>query len=374
MKYKFFKCFLLSIIISCPQYIIAQEALEQAAVANSLIIYAKGDTLKSKVIISSNKKTNEDQLTYILNDKEIVVTSAELVSFFNGTSTFYSKNIVDQTEKKLIKNVVSGPLYLGQSFKKNGTSVYYIKKENDDKYISLDKYEFNVESFLQNYLSDFADFKSNYRKKIYYDYKSLGEFASAYNAFKIPETYVPQKFENTEKIKFGVFGSVNLSGISFKDNSIKFDYALSYSFGLSVVNQYSRMFSLDVLASYNYSKNKAKDQNIDAIIKTVGIEPSLGTSFFIKDYLCLKVDLGLVIYYNMNSGIDLYDNGSSVLVKGFNFGYSGGLEANYKSKYYTFIKYINYNVKTNNFDPGGIESSSKKGKYSNFRFGIGYNF
>jgi len=339
-----------------------------------MIISANGDTLNSKVIISSNIKTNEDQLTYILNDKEIVVTSVELVSFFDGTSTFFSRNIVDRTEKKLIKNVVTGPIYIGQSFKKNGTSVYYIKKENDDKYISLEKYEFNVEPFLQSYLSDFGDFKYKYRKKVYYDYKSLGEFASAYNAFKVPETYVPQKFDNSEKIKLGVFGSVNLSGISFNDNSIKFDNALSYSFGVSVVNQYSRMFSLDVLASYNYSKNKAKNQNIDAIIKTIGVEPSLGTSFFLKDYLCLKVDLGLVIYYNMNSGINLYDYGSSVLVKGFNFGYSGGVETIYKYKYFAFLKYINYNIKTSNFDPGAIESSSKKGNYSNFRIGIGYNF
>jgi len=374
MKRKFFNCFLLSIILTYPKYIVAQENLGQTPVVHSMIISAKGDTLRSKVIISSNKKTNEDQLTYLLNDKEIVVTSAELVSFFDGTTTFYSRSIVDQAEKKLIKNVVSGPIYIGQSFKKNGTSAYYIKKENDDKFISLEKYEFNDESFLQSYLNDFADFKSKYHKKIYYDYKSLGEFASAYNAFKAPETYVPQKFDNTEKVKLGVFGSVNLSGISFKDNSIKFDKALSYSLGVSVVNQYSRMFSLDVLASYNYSKNKAKDQNIEAVIKTIGVEPSLGTSFFIRDYLCLKVDLGLVIYYNLNSGINLYDYGSSVLIKGFNFGYSAGVETIYKSKYYAFLKYIKYNVKTNNFDPGGIESSSKKGKFSNFRLGVGYNF
>ena len=71
MKRKFFKCFIISIILTCPQLIIAQENIDQTPVVQSMIISANGDTLNSKVIISSNIKTNEDQLTYILNDKEL---------------------------------------------------------------------------------------------------------------------------------------------------------------------------------------------------------------------------------------------------------------------------------------------------------------
>lgn len=373
MKRKFFKCFLALAIITCPRYIMAQENIAPTPLCNSMIIFANGDTLKSKVIISGNKKTNEDQLTYLSNDKEIVVTSAELVSFFEGTSILYSRSVANQSGKKIIKNIVTGPLYIGQSFRKNGTPVFYIKKENDDTYIQLEQYQFDIESFLKGYINDYLEFKMKYKKKIFYDYKSLGEFASNYNSFKVPETYVPQNFENTEKIKLGVIGSFNLSNISFDNTSLKFKYAPSYSIGLSIINQYTRTFSLDFLVTYNHSVIDEKDKMAQVVINNVGIEPSFGTCFNINNYLSLKVNLGVVMYYNIESKINLQGTGP-LNIKGFNVGYAGGVDAIYKSKYYVFVKYIKHNVRTNNFTPGSIETSSEKGKLSNIRFGVGFNF
>jgi len=370
----FLKKAILVAYLLTPILSVAQVNVDSTSKNYNQIIEISGNSIKSPIILGERRKTNEDRLTYILRGNEITIRASELVSFFDGTSMFYSRNVVDQNDKKLIKNIVSGPLYIGQSFKKNGVSVFYIKKENEDRYIQLDNYKYSIESFLQGYLNDFIEFKCKYQKKIFYDYVSLGEFASAYNAYRVPETYVPVEFENPEKLKFGVFGSVNISSLSFTDNLIKFKDAPSYSFGISITDQYTRTFSLDILASYTHSVIEAKVQPIEAVIKTVGIEPSLGASFYINNLICIKVNLGSVVNYEINSGLNLKDEGRSVLIKGFNIGYSSGVDVIYKSKYHAFAKYVNSKINTNNFDLGTIEPSSKRGELSIVRFGIEYSF
>jgi len=349
-------------------YVIGQNEVDQRNF--NLIIKASSDTIKSPVIKTKTSESNEDQVSFIQDKSVIVVKSADLISYFDGNSKYYSESIKEKGGKKLIKYIVTGPIYLGQSYSKSGKSTFYLKLKDDSGLVNLELKKIDIDGFLREYINDFEQFKNKYNKKIYYDYKSLAEFASAYNAYKVPETYVPLKFSNPEAIEIGFYVSINSSQIKFENTPIKVN-APTTSTGFIFTDQFSRVVSLDLLSALNFSAFKYNNEEVK--INTFEITPSLGFSYFLNEKLCIKLNVGPSFLYNFNSKVTLTNERRSVLIRGINFGYSAGMSVILMSKYAFFINYQNYGFKTKNFDPAGLESA-REGKLASCRFGCLYNF
>ncbi len=333
------------------------------------IIKISGDTIKSPIIRTNHNESNESQVAFMQEGSVVVLKSNDIISYFDGASMYNSINIKGREEKKLINYIVTGPLYLGRSISKNGKFTYYIKLENDKEMVDLDLEKFDIVNFLKKYLIDFEQFKSTYKKAIYYNFKSLAEFTSAYNAYKDPKTYVAIKYKNPETIKVGFLASINPSQLKFKKDNINTN-STAFTIGVNLTNQFSRSVSLGLLsslnlASFNYAAEKTK-------INTFEIAPTLGVSYFLNETLCIKFSAGASILYNLGSKVDLTNEDRSVSIKGLNFGYITGVSVEIKSKYALFINYSGYSFKTQNFDPAGIESK-RIGELKSLRIGFYFN-
>lgn len=327
------------------------------------IIKTDGDTIKSPIIITTISKSNEDQVTYKQKNSTQLIKADEIISYFDGKSAYYSEIIQDSKEKKLVTYIVAGPLYFGRSTSKKGVISFYLKLKSANEIINLEYKKNELTGFLTKYLIDFEKFKNTYDKNIFFDYKSLAEFASAYNAFKNPETYVPLKFRNTESVTFGIYGSYNLSQINFGKGSEK--SSISYSIGPKILVKYTRTVSFDILSTLNSSTFKYTNENVN--IKTIGIEPTIGISYFINEDLGFKLNVGPCIHYNIGSKVKLIEENQTVLIKGLNTGLSAGVSLILKSKYHFFVNYSKYQFKTENFMGA---KSEREGKFDSVRFGF----
>lgn len=355
-------CLLLCSIISIAQN---NTGLEN----NSIIIKVSGDTIKSPKLVSKQLYSNEDQVTYIFNSKETVLKADDLISYFDGTIKYYSEEIKGIEGKKLITYTITGPLYFGQSLNKEGTATYYIALKDEKYFINLKTNADNINGFLKEYLSDFDQFKSTYRKRINYEFESLAEFASAYNAYKEPATYVAMDFEKPQVVKFGFYASYNLNKLKL-DDALNKTASPSLSIGMLFSNEYNRVFSLDMLATYNISGFEFESKE-KVMLSTIGFEPSIAIRFQINNSQ-VKLNTGPIIYYNLGSKVQMPQK--EVNIKGFNLGYNIGASICLKSSYNFFINYLHYSLKTKNYFPQNLDSSAKKGSLTSYRFGVYYTF
>jgi len=362
-------CFLLALsFFLTSNYVVGQDDVKQKNF--NTIIKISGDTIKPQIISKKPSESNENQVTFKEGNSVLILNAADIISYFDGTSKFHSENINGKEEKKLINYIVTGPLYLGRSISKDGQFTYYLTLEHAKDMIDLGSKKYDIIGFLKTYLNDFEQFNKTYNKPIYYNYKSLAEFASAYNAYKDPKTYVATTYSNPETIKVGVLASINSSQLKFKKDNIS-ENATTFSVGLNFSNQFSRVVSLDIhsmlnLATFSYPEEEAK-------INTFEISPTLGLGFFLNEMLCIKVNAGVSMLYNIGSKVDINAEGRSVSIKGLNFGYIGGATLLIKSKYGVYINYQGYSFKTKNFDPAGFPSA-RSGELKSMRIGFLINF
>lgn len=331
------------------------------------IIKVSRDTIRPQLISTKASESNETQVTYTLNKSTLILKAEDLISYFDGKASYYSENIQNSNEKRLVKYIVSGPLYFGQSNSKKGEITYYLKLKEANELINLEPKKYEINRFLKEYLADFDQFRSKYKKKIFYDYKSLAEFASAYNAFKYPETYVPLKFKNSESVKLGIYASLNLSQIEFE--SMSKPNSLSYSVGPRLSIKYTRTISFDILSTLNRSSFEYTNEKVN--INTIGLEPSIGISCYVSGKIAIKLNVGPTLHYNTKSKVHLVKENTDVLIKSLNTGLSSGIGLVYKSNYSFLINYINYPFKTENFSGA---KSERTGKFNSLRFGLLYNF
>ncbi len=367
MRKAFFVLFVLIKLISCSILALGQNIPQ---ININLIITTSGDTIKSPIIKTNFSDSNESQVTYFKDKTLLILNATDIISYFDGTDKYYAAIIKDKGGKKLIKYVVTGPLYFAQSFNRKGESSLYLKLREENAFINLETKTSDIKSFLKQYLSDYDQFRSTYKKRINYEFESLAEFVSAYNAFKEPANYVALEFKKQQTLKFGLYGSYNFNQLKL-DKTLNNTAIPSFSIGLLLSNQYTRSLSLDILSTYTVS-NFEFDNKEKPMLRTINLEPTLRIGYYINDNSCVKINAGPVIMYNLGSKVELVNG--SINIKGLNVGYTAGASFQVKSKYTFFINYLNYKFKTNNYNPSSLESSSKDGILGSYRIGFSLTF
>jgi hypothetical protein len=282
--------------------------------------------------------------------------------------------IKDDNICRLVTYEVGGYISFGLSYTSNGEMNFYVKK--DDEVTSLENYRYGLKLFFSAYLVDFDQFFAAYKVRLSYDFKTLAEMISAYNAYKYPEKYVFEHVKNKEKGRIGVIASAgmtttNLSG--YYTDDLK---GGSFSFGLDRESRYSRCFALHMPLTYNVSKVKSSNTSIHWA--SINFEPYLTYMPISSVNFSFEFGAGIGLLYSLNSYLD----GSSIpgsdqnkvtLSKasfGPNFSFITTLNRKLKAQ----LMFAQYQAKSASIRLGSPDDSKAKALTNNFRLMISYYF
>jgi hypothetical protein len=270
------------------------------SLSKHFIIKRSGDTLKE--IIISQKKTDQDKVVYentlsLKNSLE----AAEVSHYFDGEDLYFS----EKTENTFvfIHFYAEGIVKIGRSTLKKGEEVYWLKR--GDRVTNLSKHRYSIEKILSEEIPDYADFKKTNRKQIICDYKSLGEFSSAYNVFKEPEKYVPLTYKYQNKYTFGIVAYPLIKSLLNDDSDIKFDQSNAFQLGFTVDLQYHHNFSISIRPSYyrNYFSEPSNDIfSVSNGLYINSLLTEIAINFVIYRYKAMKLKfspgIGSIIHTN----------------------------------------------------------------------------
>lgn len=367
-----FKCLsflcITTIFIAMNQISCAQSSQTNS----SYIVTISGDTIRNCEIKKNHKLTNEDQVTYIYNNTRNSLPSNSIKSFFNGSELFVSELLKHEIKYKLISYLIGGTSSFGQAFSRKGKAIFYLKRSDTQEVVCLEDHKLNLLPFVQSFLPDFDAFYKTYNAKVYYEYKSIAELISAYNAFKEPSIYVPTKYKYRENIKFGMNASIGIGNLAFTNSQSDLNSLDNFSFGLNFKQFYTRNINFNFSISYNNSSFKGTNE--DVYIKSISVNPNLGFSKALNSKLDITLKGGLSLSYNIDSYLaQKTEEGVVLVITGFNLGPQVSVEFTYLKKYGFFTSYLTYTIKTKE---GGrfLTIEAIKANTQILRFGFLYYF
>ncbi|MDO9258038.1 MAG: hypothetical protein Q7U54_21170 [Bacteroidales bacterium] len=363
------------LIISIILALTVKYADAQKNLSRNVIIFANGDTLSSPKIIGSKALTNQDGIVYIDKQNSMQkLTACQVREYYLDNEYFHSETIKNDNICRLVTYEVGGYVSFGLSYTSNGDMNFYVKK-NDDV-TSLEKYRFDLKSFFSTYLVDFDQFYATYKVRLSYDFKTLAQMISAYNAYKYPEKYVFEHVKNKEKGRIGIIASAGMTTTNLKgfyEDDLK---GGSFSIGLDRESRYSRCFAIHMPLTYNVSTVKSSNTSIHW--STVNFEPYISLRTIPKKKINFEIGAGIGILYSLNSYLD----GSSIpgsdqdkvtLTKagfGPNFSFIANLDRKLKAQ----LMFAQYQAKSASIKVGSPEDTKVKALTNNFRLLISYYF
>jgi hypothetical protein len=278
---------------------------------------------------------------------------------------------------RLVTYEVGGYVSFGLSYTSNGDMNFYIKK--NDEVTSLEKYRYGLKSFFSTYLVDFDQFYSTYKVRLSYDFKTLAEMISAYNAYKYPEKYVFEKAKDKEKGRIGIIASAGMTTTNLSGSYTGDLKGGSFSIGLDRESRYSRRFALHMPLTYNSSTVKSSNTNIH--FTSVNFEPYLTFTPISRTKISFEFGAGVGLLYSLNSYLDvsaLMESGQAdqnkVYLNKMNFGPNVSFIVNLTRKLKTQLMFAQYLAKTPNIRVSSSEDTSVKARTNNFRLMISYYF
>lgn len=341
----------------------------------NVIIFCNGDTLYSPKIMESKIHTNQDEIAY--TDKQNTIqklAACQIKEYYFNNEYFHSVMIKNDSICRLVAFEVGGYVSFGLSYTSDGDMNFYVKK--DEEAVSLEKYRFNLDSFFSAYLENFEQFRKSYKVKISYDFKTLAEMISAYNAYKYPENYVFERAENKEKGCFGVTASGGLMNTTLSGYKADNMTGGSLSFGISLESVYSRRFAIYLPLSYNISSGKGTNMSI--YLSTLNFEPYLSFRMLPKKKVNFEIGAGIGLLYSINSYLDCSSLPGSdqdkVKLNKMNFGPNISFMANLDRKLKAQLMYVQYQARSFNLMESSVEDTSVKASSNNFRLMLSYCF
>ena len=328
----------IAVVINTSSY--AQPSVKNTA----YIVKISGDTIRECEIRESYRMTNEDKVTYIYNDAELSIPSKDLRSYYNGNDLFETELLERENKHVLISYTVGGTSYLGQSISTKGEVSFYIKIIDQGLVVNLADHKYNLLPVLKSVLPDFDAFYSTRNESIYYDYKSLAELVTAYNAFKDPSLFIPVKYKYRDYIKLGLNASSGTGNLTLVEDNSVLNGKLNYSFGLNYQQFYTRRTSLNVALLYNDFSFTGSTG--DADIKSISFNPCIGYSAIKNPKFDIILKGGLNILYNTGSNLRIKGDNSELDISGIDLGSQLGVEFLYLNKYSVFANYLYYKMKT----------------------------
>ncbi len=352
-----------------------KNAAAQNNTAKNIIVLVSGDTLTSVQIVKNKAFTNEDKIEYIdSHNHKQKLEASQITAYYYEKGIFYSEKIKNEGFNKLISYSVVGYIGLGFSYTSDGGMNFYTTK--NEEVTALEKYKYDLEPFFRNYLDDFDNFYSKYKVKVSYDFKTLAEMVSAYNAYKYPEKYTNEKYSIKDAVNFSVFASggfVN-SAVSgyFKDNLT----GSSYSFGFDLEAKNSRVMSIHIPVSYN--KVSAKGSDVSIHFTTINLEPYMAFRGIPNNKVSFEFGVGLGLMYSLKSYIDCSSIAGSdqgnVDFKNLSVGPNISLITNINKKLKVQLMFVSYQTKSGNTSLLSPEDTSVKARINNLRAMISYRF
>ncbi len=262
------------------------------------IITNSGDTIKGINIFKKKRYCNRETVKY--TDIEGITHNAnanQIKLYFDGKKIFKSVEIPDKNKKNFIHFFSDGYMKAGESYTKKNTVIYYLLYKN--KLITLEKYRYNLNSFLNNTLEKFDSFTSSYKKRIYYDYKSIGEMTAAYNAFLFPEKYVPTKYKYKHFISLGITATPLYYSNIYNEKEIPLNHNNSFQSGLVIKYDYTRNISFSLIPSLYKSSFSSDISKLE--INSVNTDLLLNITAFRRNKNEIIISSGTSIMYHYNT-------------------------------------------------------------------------
>lgn len=357
------------------QAFVANLLVAQTDNSSNAIILAGGDTLFSPQIIKSKLQTNQDQLVYLNEQKEKQkLNAAQVKAYYFNNESFYSEKLKDDNIYRLISYEVGGYVSFGISYTANGDMNFYIKRS--EEVIALEKYKYDLYSFFYNYLENFDPFYAQNKVKISYDFKTLAELISSYNAYKFPEKYVSVRYRNKELVSVGMLCSAgavltNLSGY-MKENM----FGSSFSLGLELESKYSKNVSIHLPLFYNLINSKASSttQHMSAI----HFEPYLAFETVPEKNNSVEFGFGLGLLYALKSQLDFSTpsgfNEETVELNKLNVGPNIRITTALADKLKMQFLFVHYFARSSAINQISLDDSSVKVGINNLRLIFVYKF
>lgn len=337
------------------------------------IILTNNDTLIDVRLFQDKKLTNENQLTKDnFTGPGTIIKAEDIRSVIFNSGKYNSILIEPGNEYKLAKTQVIGYLVFAESFSLKTEKNYYYSIEG--KSYAIADFANDLEGFLENTLPKFSDFRETYSKKVFNDYKSLAELASAYNTFMFPEKYVFVNYKNKRKFSPGVFigGSFNHLQIdSYDSESLQ-----GGSLGLLLESRLNPRMSLYLAPYFSYQtgSNVVSDVKLSAL--NLDVFPAF--TLFQKGIVKLQTGPGFGLRYYV-SGTMKQENHPEFEKSEFGFrgvGYSldAHLLVKLSNKHCAYIKGGKAWLRTDQISTMAITDIRRKGSYTGVSIGYSYTF
>lgn len=361
-------------ILSILTIVLALSRVSCAQSSDSLsyIVKTSGDTIRNFRIKKAFKSTNENKVTYFRNDEKYSIPAESIQSYFNDDAFYTSEFLKRENRHVLISYIVGGTVHFGQSVSPKGGEKFYLKLNDTQEVIGLAEHRNDLLKFLEGYLPDFDTFYSTYKAKIFYEYKSLAELFTAYNAFREPGLFVPVRYKYREHSKFGISSAFGKGSLELIDQQSDFKDKHNFSAGLVFRQFYTRNVGLNLSLSYNNALFKGTNE--DMHIMDISFDPAICLGTLIKPGFDIALRGGYHLGYNIHSNLSIKTGDGEVLdITGINHGPQIGVDFTFFRKYSVFINYLTCNVKTDE-GPRFLLNDIVKAKSKILQFGVVYYF
>ncbi len=362
-------------IMSFSTFLIVINQISYAQFSNNnsnYVVSISGDTIRNCEIKKPRRFTNKDKITIIYNDTTYTLPSKSIKSYYSNQTYYISEYINNENKHVLVNYTIGGFIKFGQALSRTGEAVFYLKRSDTEEIVCLENHKYSLLSLFKNYIPEFDVFYKTYNAKVYYDYESIAELISAYNAFKEPTIFIPVKYKYKEKNRLGIFASLGFGSLKINNISSDFINRNNFSIGLNFKQFYTR--NIFFSSSLSYNNSSFIGTNEDVIFKAVSLEPNLcfGTNLNSKFFISLKG--GLYLSYNVDSYFSKKTfNGLVLDLTPFNFGPKVGVDLIFLNRYSFFINYYSCKIKTSE-GRKFLNSDIIKGGTDNFQFGLLFFF
>ncbi len=359
---------LISLVMSLAFIFTGLQATAQSY--NHTVVTSSRDTIDN-VRITDSKKTNYRQVAFRkLPGEELILSSSDVISHFDGKSYYLAKEIDNRPEKHLITLFVNGSAKIYKSKVNGWKQAYYLKAIDDDKIYPLSDYQFSLDSLFRNVVPEFSDFRNeNIQKRLLYTERSIGNTIYAYNT-NTPVVNRNQEFSLTTELSLGLTGGVEYGRFSWSDAYFLTD--TGFPFGIFFEIEYDRRFAINSILLHNQFRFTGNEDDI--LLSRFTIEQYLSFKYYVNSRLSVNPGLGFA--FSLNYEGDAFHsqryNSVPTHVRDLTSGLRGSVDFQYQRKYLISLAYVNSKIPLD-FGPFADQNKSR-GEINSFRLSLIYLF
>ena len=337
------------------------------------IITNSNDTIKDIRVINKRKYTNQNIIKYLDKQKTTHSLSSEKIKkYYDGKNIFISEEDSINDKHILIHYFADGYLKAGEAYTKKNEVIYFLKIKNE--IIPLKSHKIKLSEFLIKKIDRFKSFTAVYNKKIYYNYKSIGEMVAAYNAFLFPEKYIPVKYKNKQYFSLGLMVSPFSYSTIKNKNNIPLYHKYSFQTGFILNYNYTLNISFSLIPSFY--KNYFSSEISKLYINSFNTELQLNLIIFKKNRSEIVLNPGTSMIYHHNTHLitkNFFNYYQNITYNSLSLGYFIKTSYGFNKHLYANLGLHFFHVKNNTYTPAYIYYPTTN-YISEIRIGFSYLF